>query len=361
MIQFECFYHSEEKGADTILKNANGYGSVFKLSGNRRRPWVARITVGWERDAENPDSMGKQKFKVLGYYKTRPDAVRALAEYNNEPYDLDANKITFEELFERWKENEYPVLSYDAKKTYNSAYLHCDSLKRLRFREIKPTHLQAAVQSCPKGFATKKKMKFLFGKLYKFAIDNDLASKNYASSVQLGKATKEKRIIFTKNELAEIKALAAEDDFYELVLILLYTGMRIKELLLLETKNVFLAERYAIGGLKTEAGTDRLIPLHDVVVPLLAKRIEPGQKYVLKGKVNPSMPYVTFNKEWRKRPLLAAHKTHDTRHTFISMLHSADIQEITIKLIVGHAQKDVTGQVYVHKALPELLEAVSKI
>lgn len=120
-------------------------------------------------------------------------------------------------------------------------------------------------------------------------------------------------------------------------------------------------ERYAIGGIKTEAGKDRIIPLHDAIIPLLAKRMESGQRYVVQGAKNPSMPYVTFNKEWRKRPLLAAHKTHDTRHTFVSMLHSADVPEITIKLIVGHAQKDVTGQVYVHKMLPELLEAVNRI
>lgn len=343
------------------MRNPNGYGSVYKLSGNRRRPWAVRITAGWERDKDNPDALGKQQYKMLGYYKTRPEAVLALAEYNNDPYDLDSNKITFEELFERWKKQEYPVLSYDAKKTYNSAYRHCDSLKQMKFRQIRPTHLQKAVEDCPKGYATKKKMRFLFGKLYKYAISNDLATKNYAPFVQLGKVTKEKRVIFTKNEILEIKELAKEDEFYELVLILLYTGMRITELLTLERKNVYLDEKYAIGGIKTEAGIDRIIPLHEVVIPLLAKRIDPDKKYVVRGVINSSLPYATFNKDWRKRPLLAKHKTHDTRHTFISMLHSADVQEITIKMIVGHAQKDVTGQVYVHKMLPELLDAVNKI
>lgn len=343
------------------MRNANGYGSVYKLSGNRRRPWAVRITTGWERDVNNPDALGKQKYKMLGYYKTRPEAVRALAEYNHEPYDLDSNKITFEELFEKWKAVEYPTLSYDAQKTYNSAYLHCDGLKHQKFRALKAHHLQSAVDACPKGYATKKKMRFLFGKLYKYALSNDLASKNYAPFVNIGKETKEKRIILSKNEIAEIKALATQDDFYELVLILLYTGMRVRELLELECQNVFLHERYAIGGIKTDAGKDRTIPLHDAVIPLLAKRMETGQRYVIQGAKNPSMPYVTFNKEWRKRPLLAAHKTHDTRHTFISMLHSADVSEVTIKLIVGHAQKDVTGQVYIHKMLPELLEAVNRI
>ena len=28
------------------MKLPNGYGSVYKLSGNRRKPWAARVTAG---------------------------------------------------------------------------------------------------------------------------------------------------------------------------------------------------------------------------------------------------------------------------------------------------------------------------
>ena len=60
------------------MKNPNGYGSGYKLSGNRRRPWTARVTVGWTDD-------GKQKYKNIGYYEERSDAMIALAQYNNDP------------------------------------------------------------------------------------------------------------------------------------------------------------------------------------------------------------------------------------------------------------------------------------
>lgn len=29
------------------MKLPNGYGSVTKLSGNRRKPYLARVTLGW--------------------------------------------------------------------------------------------------------------------------------------------------------------------------------------------------------------------------------------------------------------------------------------------------------------------------
>ena len=38
------------------MRNPNGYGSVVKLSGKRRKPFAVRITIGW-------DNNGKQKYK----------------------------------------------------------------------------------------------------------------------------------------------------------------------------------------------------------------------------------------------------------------------------------------------------------
>ena len=346
-------FDAGRKGRITI-KNPNGYGSVYKLSGNRRKPWAVRLTVG-----RSPE--GKQIYKMLGYYKTRKDANIALADYNHEPYNLDANNITFIELFEKWKAAEYPHFSHDSIKMYNSAIIHCESLYKMRFNAIRTNHLQAAVDACPRGFATKKKMRFLFGKLYQYAMSNDLSTKSYSQFVKVGTKETDERVIFTKHEVLEMFELAKHDEYYELVLILLYTGMRIRELLTLERKNVFIHDKYAIGGLKTKAGKNRIIPLHNSILPLVAKRMEHSGKYLVKGKVNEEMPYTSFNKEWRKRPLLSGHKTHDTRHTLISNLHSAEVPEITIKLIVGHAQKDVTGQVYIHKMLPELLEAINRL
>ena len=67
------------------MKNYNGYGSISKLSGKRRRPWVVRVTTGWVWD---PDLMkNKQIQKCIGYYATRQEAIKALADYNADPFD----------------------------------------------------------------------------------------------------------------------------------------------------------------------------------------------------------------------------------------------------------------------------------
>lgn len=60
-----------------------GYGSVYKLSGSRRRPFTARIQTG-----HNTES-GRPEYKYLGYYKTSQEALQALIEYNKSPYDFE--------------------------------------------------------------------------------------------------------------------------------------------------------------------------------------------------------------------------------------------------------------------------------
>lgn len=69
----------------------------MKLSGRRRKPYAVRITVGW---ADN----GKQIRKYLGYYKTRQEAMKALADHNENPFDLATRDITFADLWVNLKE-----------------------------------------------------------------------------------------------------------------------------------------------------------------------------------------------------------------------------------------------------------------
>ena len=82
-----------------VMKNPNGYGTVAKLSGNRRRPYIVRKTKGF-------DENGKQIYTVIGYYATREEGMIALAEYNKNLWDIDQAQITFTELFELWKEKK---------------------------------------------------------------------------------------------------------------------------------------------------------------------------------------------------------------------------------------------------------------
>ena len=75
------------------MRLPNGYGSIYKLSGKRRRPYAVIVTANWTDE-------GKPIRKYLGYYEKRQEALTALAEFNDNPYNLDNSNITLKEL---WK------------------------------------------------------------------------------------------------------------------------------------------------------------------------------------------------------------------------------------------------------------------
>ena len=50
------------------MRLPNGYGSIYKIGGKRRKPFAVRITTGWEDN-------GKQIIKYLGTFRTRAEAL----------------------------------------------------------------------------------------------------------------------------------------------------------------------------------------------------------------------------------------------------------------------------------------------
>ena len=71
------------------LKRANGTGTVYKLSGRRRRPWVA----------------AKNKV-IIGYYERITDALEALEKLYGRGLSERYN-MTFAEVFEVWQAEDY--------------------------------------------------------------------------------------------------------------------------------------------------------------------------------------------------------------------------------------------------------------
>lgn len=59
--------------------------------------------------------------------------------------------------------------------------------------------------------------------------------------------------------------------FIDTILILIYTGMRVGEMLDIKIENVFMEKNYMVGGSKTKAGKNRVIPFNKKIVPLIQK------------------------------------------------------------------------------------------
>lgn len=75
---------------------------------------------------------------------------------------------------------------------------------------------------------------------------------------------------------------------------MIYTGLRPKELLEILAENVHLEEKYMTGGMKTEAGKDRIIPLNDKTIPLVKNRYDPSKKYLINNKYGNHYTYGSY-------------------------------------------------------------------
>lgn len=348
------------------MKLPNGYGSVYKLPGNRRKPWAVRITVSRTEDQNGTH----WKYKYLGYYETQSEALVALAHFNENPYDLDANKITFAEVFEKWSAEHFPKISKSNVHGYNASYKLCEPIYTMRFNDIKKNHLQGIVDDCGKNYPTLKKLRVLFSVLYKFALENDIVSKDYSQYVDINQyrdrnPNKYDRKPFTKKEIDTVWKWKDSNEYVSVILMLIYSGCRISELLDLKKENVNLSERwFDIVASKTDAGI-RKVPIARKVLPLFEYWYNKNDcEYLLSTSDGEHFLYRNYyDSYWTSliNQIGMNHKPHDTRHTCVTLLTAAGVDDKIIKKIVGHKGQGVTEIVYTHFEIQQLIEAIDKI
>ena len=335
-----------------IIRLPNGYGCVTKLSGKRRKPFVARITTGYNDN-------GNQIYSVIGYYENRKDALTALAEYNAKPYNIDLSKITFKELYELWSATELPKLGDSLQYSHRAAYKYCQHLDNIPYRNLRKVQMQDCIDRCGKSQSTQTNIKNLFGQLDRYAYDQDIIPKQYSVNLTISSTETKKRNPFTKDEIKAIEAHAGEP-IYDETIFMLYTGCRVGEMLLVKSADIDLENRTMTLGLKTEAGRDRIVPIHKKLEPIIKAHI--GAEHLFnheRSKTAKNTEKALRNQFLRKwSQLFPNHESHDCRHTFRSQLDRQEANRACINLIMGHKGSDVGERVYTHKTVQELISTI---
>lgn len=353
------------------MRNPNGYGSVVKLSGNRRNPYGARLTVGFK--AEN----GFPIYKFIGYYPTRKEAMTALGLYHNDPSSVavvnntvvPTSKITLQFVYDEWSEEHFSTLKNDAH--YRSAFKVLEPICNMPFATLTINDYEKAFRESGRNFSMLKVTKIELKLMYQFAFRKGYIEEtkiSLPSYISLEFAPKTKRIdrrAFAHEEIATLWK-HKDDPNVQLLLFMIYTGLRISEAVNLKKEDVKLEDRYMIiRKAKTEAGV-RNVPIAERIVFIVENWLQgsddalvpfKGNRYSVKVKAN-------FNgiDEAIKTYLGGKHEQHETRHTMITLLTEAGVDLRYIKLIAGHAQKDVTNNVYAKRIDNDILkEAIDKI
>ena len=325
------------------MKLPNGYGSVYKLSGNRRRPWAVRKTAGF-------NEKGQPVYIFVGYYRTKAEALQSLAEYNG--YNVDGNPR------ETTLRSVYQALS-GLSVHYEGAWKNLEEIANVPIGDITLSRLQALFNRCEKPAQTQQYMKTLIAKCFTYAVRHELVRPEKAAIVQWIeiKAKKSRtvtRSVFTRDE---INALWKSEDLYEqLPLLMIFTGLRIDELLSLKVEDV--DDCFHVRKSKTSAGV-RDVPIPSKLMPIVEKWKAKGTRTLISTPRGGVFTYDNLrfkSKQWK-----TAHLPHDCRHTCATLLAEAGIDRRTVNAILGHKGDDLAEGTYTHISKDAKLAALEKI
>ncbi|WP_295285914.1 tyrosine-type recombinase/integrase [Veillonella sp.] len=266
------------------------------------------------------------------------------------------NTITLRQLFNEWLPIHSQSISDSAVNSYFIAFKHISNIADMPITDIHFQHLQNVINSMHvKGlsYSSCKKVRTLLNKLFNYAVIKDYPITNYAQHLNLGPNIPTiKRRVFTRQQINKLWDI--DTSYSHMILILLYTGLRIGELLNLRKQDINRRSSYLIvRHAKTKAGEGRIIPIHHRIIQLIERLYIDTDDYLF------AISYTTFRKHFKDimKQLNCKHTIHDTRHTFASLL-DAVAPPNALRSLLGHKQGDITTRVYTHKTIRELRKSI---
>ncbi|MDR0918101.1 MAG: tyrosine-type recombinase/integrase [Oscillospiraceae bacterium] len=354
----------------------NGFGQISEIKNrNLRNPFRAMVTVG-----KTPEGRPICKpLKPDSYFLTYNDAYSALLEYNKNPYDLNPS-ITIKELYEKWTEEHFKTLKTKSGiRAITGAWTYCSTVYSMRVTDLRARHIKGCMDESNTA-AMKNKIKSLFNMMLDYALEYEIVDRNYSRSFKLSEdiikeygVVKKGHLAFTDDEIELLWDNVENKKYVDILLIQCYSGWRPQELGLIEVANINFENWTFQGGMKTEAGKDRIVPIHSKIRPLVSKRYDEALKlgskylfnYVEEGFKDTLLTYNRYSGGFSmirdELNLNPNHRPHDGRTHFVTMAKKYNIDEYAIKYIVGHKISDITEKVYTKREFDWLQTEIEKI
>ena len=335
------------------MRLPNGFGQISELKGRRlRNKFRAMVTLNWT-------DTGKPIRHTVGYFKSYNEAYQALMEYHKNPYDPEKD-ITVKELYELWKNRHFKKISQGSTSLYESAWKRCKPLYDVKIQQLSVPKIKVLVESDIPPTA-QRNIKILLGQMLDYAVEYEMIEKNYArmATVDYKAMETNAHIPYSDEEMKKMW----ENNTTPMVtftLIQCYTGFRPGELIEIEIENINLDNWTIIGGKKTKAGRNRIVPIHKRIRPLILDLYDPNNKRLFENIKYGSLRYMIQNM-CSDLLLSPEHRPHDGRVTFVTNMKEAGADEYAIKLIVGHAINDITEATYTYRSVEWLHKEVDKL
>lgn len=381
------FFQKSPPRKNTVKKYRrlpNGFGQITEIKNrNLRNPFRVMITTG---KTENGRPISKP-LQPKAYFATYNEAYEALVEYNKHPYELSSD-MTMAQLYEEWY-NQYSknIKSVSSRNAVQSAWAYCAPIYEYRVVAVRPRIVRGLIENATRDMngeerkasaRVKLNMKTLLTRMFSYAVECELIEENFIRNLELdadiireNKEVKKEHIAFEPFETARLWANVERSETAAMIIMQTYTGFRPKELLDIKLSDIDLDKRTITGGIKTQAGKNRIVPIHPRISEIVFKQYkfckDFGFEYLWPSSKNKDMPmpYKTYSGHFtticKELGLNREHLPHDPRKTFITRAKEVKMDEYAIKRIVGHKISDVTEAIYTDRSIDWLHEEIKKI
>ena len=344
------------------MRRANGTGSITFLTGNRRKPWAVRKAY------KTGDYCYTSKY--LAYFKTASEAQKWLEKYNASGADYAGAVPTVGEIYQTLLDTKYEDMTPSSRKARTNSWPRLQHLAKKPIDTIRYLDWQKIIDSDKaRGLSTAAAAqdKTLMNEISEWALKRDLVDKNYVPLVEMYRsAPKQKKGALSDEQIERIAELASEGYAgADMVLFMLYSGVRKTELFELRAENYDAKGKFIRGGIKTEAGRDRIIPIHSRLMPIVESRLQEGRNYLFtwKGEKLTATTFTgIFTAVMKQADCDSQASPHWTRHTFATRAAEHDMDRLALKLIIGHSTTaDVTDHYSSHVGIEKLHAELEKI
>jgi len=400
-------------------RRRNGTGTVVFLGKGRYKPYAPRLLVG-------KDESGKPIYFDIDTFEAELDALVCLENWNKKPYPLKIDRTRYDRItiFTCFPgtDNPYPLVPVDSKKSsihrkdkthytfkqvfeemqkalfpdeeeikkeleehikpenkyayHNSrnmltAYHNSVGLYDIIYRELRTSDFQKYMKESGKTPSAIKQMVQLYKNMDKYAFQEDIIDKCYAQHINKTKSTSQSpRKPFTYEQIEYLWNIKPEDKQEEIVkdilLLANYTGCRAEELCFIYTKNIHLDDNYFIGGLKTDNGINREIPIHPLVKYIFEKYYDPKNEFLFMKANGKRLFYADYNNYYnnkfiKKHEFIKGKTAHCGRHGLETELKKLNVKSPIVNSILGHKNGNVGDDVYNDITIEEKLEAIKMV
>lgn len=319
-------------------KRGNGQGTAYKVGTNN---WKAIVILGYkDNDPTKPIRRTKAGFA------SKTEALAYIPILRNDKQHKE--KLTLKDAYDKWIDG-YTDVSKSTLDCYKAGFKLFEDCWYIPLSKLDIDDLQDCIDSTDKGYRTKQNAKVCLNLLYKWAIPRGYISDNINLAqfvkVRVGTVVSSKRS-FTAAQLEKIKENIGIIPYADYIYCNCYLGFRPSAFLSLKISDYDPVEKTFRGGIKTEAGIDRIVTISPKIVPIvenIVSRAVAGEGYVF-GRQGWKYPLGEYRKMfYRCMELLGfqpegehIYTPHCCRHTFATLMKTVAAPDKDKLSLIGH-------------------------